>query len=63
MRIIFKNEKEKERLKEILEKSIYCPSMFRLEEVKIEECDRDGTQGMCGECWRMALAEMEVEEQ
>lgn len=60
MKIIFKNEKEKERLIEILAETMDCPSMLGLEESEL--CDHDGTQEMCEECWRNALEEMEVEE-
>ncbi len=54
MKIIFESEEEKKVMGQRFSSMGYCPSHLDLEEDCREECE---------ECWRMALAELEVEEQ
>ena len=54
MKMIFKNEEEKEKITNRFVNSWVCPGNMNLK----EDCTKE-----CKECWRMALAEMEVEEQ
>lgn len=55
MKIIFKDELEKEELIKILNRSPNCPSNFGLEEM----CVPFATEYECEKCWDNALKEVE----